>query len=194
MGTNQHPNHTNQHPNHTNHHPNHTTMNTIAVIVLLVAASSALPQNFFRPQNQNQRQFEPQPAPVDYEYEESQGDFVEPLGLSSGAFELFGNIDTSFSCDGRIYGYYANEEFDCKILHVCQPMIYLMDPRRPSGIISSVPTPPCSISPSSPASMWTSPFPARRLRTSSFSMKISVLSPGMNLNNYKYYLLHCPKK
>merc|ERR1712080_575216 len=78
MGTNQHPNHTNQHPNHTNHHPNHTTMNTIAVIVLLVSAAGALPQNFFRPQNQNQRQFEPQPAPVDYEYEESQGDFVEP--------------------------------------------------------------------------------------------------------------------
>merc|ERR1712080_444541 len=35
---------------------------------------------------------------------------VEPLGLSSGAFDLFGNIQTSFSCEGRIYGYYANVE------------------------------------------------------------------------------------
>merc|ERR1711890_124323 len=48
----------------------------------------------------------------------------EPLGLSSGAYELFGNIQTSFSCEGRIYGYYANVELFCQIFHVCQPVTY----------------------------------------------------------------------
>jgi len=48
----------------------------------------------------------------------------EPYGLSSGAFELFGNIDSSFNCEGRIYGYYANEELNCQIFHVCEPVSY----------------------------------------------------------------------
>merc|ERR1712080_750317 len=185
---------TNQHPNHTNQHPNHTTWDTIAVIVLLVSASCAVPQNFFRPQNQNQRQFEPQAAPVDSDYEEIQDDFVEPLGLSSGALNSLeiltphSHVTVGFTATTLTRSWTAISSTCVSQSHM------LMDPRRPSSITSSVLTPPCSISPSSPASMSTSPFPAQRLRTSSSSMKISVLSPGMNLNNYKYYLLHCPKK
>jgi|ERR1712168_960148 len=54
----------------------------------------------------------------------SQDDIQEPFGLSSGAFNLFGNVDSSFSCEGRIYGFYANEELNCQIFHVCEPLEY----------------------------------------------------------------------
>ena len=29
-----------------------------------------------------------------------------------------------FSCEDRIYGYYANVELDCHIFHVCEPVTY----------------------------------------------------------------------
>ncbi|CAG0924071.1 unnamed protein product [Notodromas monacha] len=45
---------------------------------------------------------------------------VEPLGLSSGAFSLFGNAQTTFSCDGKPYGYYADVDNGCRIFHICQ--------------------------------------------------------------------------
>merc|ERR1712055_274112 len=50
--------------------------------------------------------------------------FQEPYQLSSGAFDFFGDIRSSFSCEGRIYGYYANEELNCQIFHVCEPVTY----------------------------------------------------------------------
>merc|ERR1712055_35350 len=50
--------------------------------------------------------------------------FQEPYQLSSGAFDIFGNVDSRFSCEGRIYGFYANEELNCQIFHVCEPVTY----------------------------------------------------------------------
>ncbi|XP_043197065.1 uncharacterized protein LOC122367734 [Amphibalanus amphitrite] len=49
------------------------------------------------------------------------GSSNEPLGLSSGATELLGRIDESFSCEGLPYGYYADSSNDCRVYHVCDP-------------------------------------------------------------------------
>merc|ERR1712121_143923 len=54
----------------------------------------------------------------DYDYD------AEPLGLPSGALQIFGNIATTFSCEGRIYGYYADEDLACQIFHICEPVFY----------------------------------------------------------------------
>ncbi|XP_076035400.1 uncharacterized protein LOC143021674 [Oratosquilla oratoria] len=52
----------------------------------------------------------------------------EPLNLPSGAYLLMGQIDTSFSCADRPYGYYADQGNDCRVFHVCNP--YLFDDGR----------------------------------------------------------------
>jgi len=48
---------------------------------------------------------------------------AELLGLSAGADEAMGgrHIDTSFSCNGLGYGYFADEKNYCIIYHVCEP-------------------------------------------------------------------------
>ncbi|UYV70734.1 hypothetical protein LAZ67_8000402 [Cordylochernes scorpioides] len=44
------------------------------------------------------------------------------LGLSGGYESVVKNIDTSFSCEGRAEGYYADVNNDCKIFHRCVPI------------------------------------------------------------------------
>ncbi|XP_076035023.1 U-scoloptoxin(01)-Er1a-like [Oratosquilla oratoria] len=39
-----------------------------------------------------------------------------------------GQIDTSFQCADRPYGYYADQGNDCRVFHVCNP--YLFDDGR----------------------------------------------------------------
>lgn len=51
-------------------------------------------------------------------------DIQEPLGLSSGAFALYGNLRSSFSCNGQVYGYYADLDTDCRVFHICLPVTY----------------------------------------------------------------------
>ncbi|XP_023241233.1 uncharacterized protein LOC111639581 [Centruroides sculpturatus] len=46
----------------------------------------------------------------------------EAYELPHGAQELIGNIRTSFTCEGRKYGFYADIDSDCKIFHVCYPI------------------------------------------------------------------------
>lgn len=44
------------------------------------------------------------------------------LGLPYGSTKILGdNIDTSFNCYGRSYGYYADVNNHCKVYHVCSP-------------------------------------------------------------------------
>ncbi|XP_076035621.1 uncharacterized protein LOC143021783 [Oratosquilla oratoria] len=52
----------------------------------------------------------------------------EPLNLPSGASLLMGQIDVSFSCGDRPYGFYADEANNCQVFHVCNP--YLFDDGR----------------------------------------------------------------
>ncbi|XP_076035598.1 uncharacterized protein LOC143021778 [Oratosquilla oratoria] len=52
----------------------------------------------------------------------------EPLNLPSGASLLMGQIDVSFSCGDRPYGFYADERNNCQVFHVCNP--YLFDDGR----------------------------------------------------------------
>ncbi|XP_076035007.1 uncharacterized protein LOC143021433 [Oratosquilla oratoria] len=52
-----------------------------------------------------------------------EGDF-EPLNLPSGASLLMGQIDTSFQCADRPYGYYADERNECRVFHVCNPYLF----------------------------------------------------------------------
>uniref|UniRef100_T1J0R0 Chitin-binding type-2 domain-containing protein n=1 Tax=Strigamia maritima TaxID=126957 RepID=T1J0R0_STRMM len=62
------------------------------------------------------------------------GGFRQPLGLGpqstnpstayalpSGSEIIVGAIRTSFSCDNRIYGYYADPDNNCQIFHICVP-------------------------------------------------------------------------
>merc|ERR1712002_115229 len=49
---------------------------------------------------------------------------VEPLNLPSGSSNLLGGISTSFSCAGRPYGYYADQDNSCRVYHVCNPTLY----------------------------------------------------------------------
>merc|ERR1712168_881305 len=81
-----------------------TSMQSLFIIAALVGSAICSPQ------------FGPLSNSVD--------NFQEPYQLSSGAFDFFGDIRSSFSCEGRIYGYYANEELNCQIFHVCEPVTY----------------------------------------------------------------------
>merc|ERR1711872_858190 len=48
----------------------------------------------------------------------------EPLNLPSGASAILGNIDTSFSCYDKPYGYYADRDNNCNLFHVCNPTLF----------------------------------------------------------------------
>jgi len=41
--------------------------------------------------------------------------------LPSGAELLIGNINPTFDCYNRKYGYYADIDHNCKIFHICHP-------------------------------------------------------------------------
>jgi len=47
--------------------------------------------------------------------------FREDVIISSPTFSS-DDIKPGFSCEGRPYGYYADEANDCKIFHICQPV------------------------------------------------------------------------
>lgn len=42
--------------------------------------------------------------------------------LPAGADEIVGDIKTTFTCEGKLYGYYADVDNDCQIFHVCLPL------------------------------------------------------------------------
>jgi hypothetical protein len=46
----------------------------------------------------------------------------EALGLPSNATSIRSEITDSFSCESRIYGYYADVENECQLFHVCLPV------------------------------------------------------------------------
>jgi hypothetical protein len=46
----------------------------------------------------------------------------EALGLPSNATSIRSEITDSFSCDSRIYGYYADVDNECQLFHVCLPV------------------------------------------------------------------------
>ncbi|XP_017778211.1 PREDICTED: uncharacterized protein LOC108563907 [Nicrophorus vespilloides] len=46
------------------------------------------------------------------------------LTLPSNATSIRADIDDSFSCEGREYGYYADVENECQLFHVCLPVTY----------------------------------------------------------------------
>ncbi|XP_039966998.1 titin [Bactrocera tryoni] len=46
------------------------------------------------------------------------------LTLPSNATSIRADITDSFSCDDKVYGYYADVENDCQIFHVCLPVTY----------------------------------------------------------------------
>merc|ERR1711894_840696 len=46
------------------------------------------------------------------------------LGLISDAETIRRNIVDDFSCEGRVYGYYADVANECQLFHVCYPVLY----------------------------------------------------------------------
>lgn len=49
---------------------------------------------------------------------------ISHLTLPSNATSIRSDITDSFSCEGRVYGYYADMDNDCQIFHVCLPVAY----------------------------------------------------------------------
>ena len=52
------------------------------------------------------------------------GEESNTLGLVSDADSIRENIVDEFTCDGRVYGYYADVANDCQLFHVCYPVQY----------------------------------------------------------------------
>lgn len=59
----------------------------------------------------------------DVESEKASGRLAH-LTLPSNATSIRSDISDTFSCEGRIYGYYADVDNDCQIFHVCLPVTY----------------------------------------------------------------------
>lgn len=49
---------------------------------------------------------------------------MSTLSLPSNATSIRADITDGFSCENKIYGYYADVENDCQIFHVCLPVTY----------------------------------------------------------------------
>ncbi|KAK8396111.1 hypothetical protein O3P69_005310 [Scylla paramamosain] len=43
--------------------------------------------------------------------------------FSSGFEDVIGTPSETFSCEGRPYGYYADVDNDCRVFHVCLPIV-----------------------------------------------------------------------
>ncbi|GAB6031116.1 hypothetical protein CHUAL_007923 [Chamberlinius hualienensis] len=57
--------------------------------------------------------------------------------LPDGANIIVGEIREGFTCEGKIYGYYADINNDCKIFHVCVPVLDAEgQPSQPALIFS----------------------------------------------------------
>ncbi|KAL1429426.1 hypothetical protein MTO96_002473 [Rhipicephalus appendiculatus] len=78
----------------------------VAVILLVVCAVAAVPL--------------PDQEQVPVHAESPQSAY---LGLPSGSDGIVGPIDISFSCAHRNLGYYADVGNECKIFHVCNPVL-----------------------------------------------------------------------
>ncbi|CAG0897086.1 unnamed protein product [Darwinula stevensoni] len=48
----------------------------------------------------------------------------ESLGLPSNSTSIRESIVDTFDCNGRIYGYYADQDNGCQVFHVCMPIVY----------------------------------------------------------------------
>lgn len=71
----------------------------------------------------------PAPAP--------QPDGPSVFVLPDGANIIVGQIREGFTCEGKIYGYYADINNDCKIFHVCVPVLDAEgQPSQPALIFS----------------------------------------------------------
>ncbi|XP_037081337.1 U-scoloptoxin(01)-Er1a-like [Pollicipes pollicipes] len=46
-----------------------------------------------------------------------------PYQLSSGFEDIVPNLVETFTCEGRPYGYYADVANDCRLFHVCVPVV-----------------------------------------------------------------------
>ena len=44
------------------------------------------------------------------------------MGLPSNSTAIRNNIVDTFSCEGKIYGYYADIDNECQLFHVCYPV------------------------------------------------------------------------
>lgn len=71
------------------------------------------------PEGPTARQAPPRPPPGGAESPAGPSVFTLP----DGAGLVVGSITGGFSCEGRIYGYYADVSNGCKIFHVCVPVL-----------------------------------------------------------------------
>lgn len=88
---------------------------TLALVLLAVQSSQA-----FNSRHREKRQDED----ADDQYDDQDEDEAA-LGLINDAKSIRENIDTeSFTCDNKIYGYYADVANDCQIFHICYPITH----------------------------------------------------------------------
>lgn len=48
--------------------------------------------------------------------------FVTVNTLPAGAEVIIGELRPGFTCDQKVYGYYADPHNDCRVFHVCWPI------------------------------------------------------------------------
>jgi len=77
---------------------------SLAVVALFAAAAYGHPNRVARQAEEQNEDFEEQ-----------------PLGLPSNSTAIRSNIVDTFSCEGKVYGYYADVDNDCQVFHVCLP-------------------------------------------------------------------------
>ncbi|KAH7933678.1 hypothetical protein HPB49_015627 [Dermacentor silvarum] len=83
-------------------------MNTVTLLVILAIAGSVCAA----------------PAPgQEQDFAHSESPQSAYLGLPSGSDDIVNPIDISFSCAHRSLGYYADIGNECKIFHVCNPVL-----------------------------------------------------------------------
>ena len=70
-------------------------------------------------------QLDPQPAAVPLSSSPVPLVPAEPSYLLADGWDgvLTRQLDSSFSCDGRQYGYFADVYNDCQLFHVCMPIV-----------------------------------------------------------------------
>jgi len=95
----------------------HLAAIAVSVFVACVLLVKGQPQQQF--QQQQQQQFQ-QPQHQQQGPQHS-GGAVD--ALPAGVETIIGQLQPGFTCDNKVYGYYADVANQCKVFHVCWPIV-----------------------------------------------------------------------
>jgi len=88
-------------------------------LIAAVGVAVALPGQHVRSKRQEEADY------AEYESDYGEQDESEAaLGLPNDSISIRENIVDEFTCDGKVYGYYADVANECQIFHICYPVTY----------------------------------------------------------------------